>query len=102
MGAHSDICKFVKGHFPATVTKEHKENIYSIVSLDCDLYWPMKAGLDFFYPLLSKGGILLIHDYSSTLWCGVKKAVDNFCAEVNENIILIPDKSGSAFIRKSK
>ena len=102
IGTPSMACSFVKGRFPDSIMKQHKENTYSIVSLDCDLYEPMKAGLDFFYPLMSRGGIILIHDYSSALWQGVKKAVDDFLIEADEYLILMPDKSGSAFIRKSK
>lgn len=102
LGKSQDSCFFVKGYFPSTITDEHKQNKYSVVSIDCDLYEPMKAGLDFFYPRMSKGGLFLLHDYSSNHWDGAKKAIDEFCSENHENIILMPDKSGSAFIRKSK
>jgi hypothetical protein len=102
IGTSSEVCKFVKGYFPHTVTDEHRATTFSIVSIDCDLYEPMKAGLEFFYPLLSKGGLFLLHDYSSTLWDGSKKAIDEFCTKNEEYLILMPDKSGSAYIRKSK
>lgn len=101
IGENADACVFVKGYFPSSITQIHQDNKYSIVSLDCDLYEPMKAGLDFFYPLLSEGGLLLIHDYSSLCWDGSKKAVDEFCKKFNEHVVLMPDKSGSAFIRKT-
>jgi len=101
IGAPSAICEFVKGYFPGTITALHKRRQYAIVSLDCDLYEPMKAGLEFFYPLMPKGALLLIHDYSSLHWDGSKKAVDEFCKARNEYAILLPDKSGSALIRKS-
>ena len=102
IGQASDRCLFVKGYFPDTVSEEHKSKTYAIVSLDCDLYAPMKAGLEFFYPRMPQGGLLLIHDYSSGFWDGTKKATDEFCAVIGERVILMPDKSGSAFIRKSK
>ena len=73
-----------------------------MVSLDCDLYAPTKAGLEFFYPLMEKHGIFLLHDYSSLHWEGSKRAIDEFCELNNEKLILIPDKSGSAFFRKNK
>jgi len=102
IGPSVDVCRFVKGYFPATVTEEHRGCKYSVVSLDCDLYEPMKAGLDFFYPRMSKGGVLLLHDYSGVFWAGAKKAIDEFCAAHDEYVVLIPDKAGSAFIRKTK
>jgi hypothetical protein len=61
----------------------------------------MKAGLEFFYPRLAPGGLLLLHDYSSGCFPGAKQAVDEFAKTIPENIVLQPDKSGTAIIRKS-
>jgi O-methyltransferase len=47
-----------------------------------------------------KGGFLVMHDYSSLWWDGVEKAVDEFFAVKPEKVIPIPDKSGTAVIRK--
>lgn len=101
IGEHVNVCDFVKGHFPETVNENHKNQKFSIVSLDCDLYDPTKAGLDFFYPRMNLGGIFFLHDYSNIYWTGSKKAIDEFLKLNNEKLILIPDKSGSAFFRKS-
>lgn len=102
VGYKNSGCHYVAGLFPGSITTEAEAKTYAAVSLDCDLYKPMKAGLDFFYPRMSKGGVFFIHDYSSQLWNGTKLAVDEFCARTGEYIVLMPDKSGSAFIRKSK
>jgi hypothetical protein len=102
LGEDSQCCHFVKGHFPASLSEVHEARRYAVVSLDCDLYAPMKAGLNVFYPLMSTGGILLLHDYSSQYWDGAKLAIDEFCKEVGEFVILMPDKSGSAFLRKTR
>jgi hypothetical protein len=101
IGDYSIVCEFVKGHFPDSASDEHKTKKYSVVSLDCDLYAPMIAGLNYFYPLMPHGALFLLHDYSSLYWNGAKQAIDEFCQENNEYVVLIPDKSGSAFIRKS-
>ena len=97
-----NVASYIKGYFPDTIEEIHRSTKYSIVSLDCDLYEPTKAGLSFFYPLMSKGGIIFLHDYSSMFWDGSKKAIDDFCKANNEFVILMPDKSGSAFIRKTQ
>ena len=94
--------KFVKGYFPDTVADDFRAQRFAVVSLDCDLYAPMKNGLEFFYPRMEQGAILLLHDYSGGSWEGAKRAIDEFCAATGEHLILIPDKSGSAFIRKSQ
>jgi len=101
IGENDHACIYVKGFFPGTLTDDHKARQYAIVSLDCDLYAPTKAGLEFFYARMPKGGIFFLHDYSSLHWNGSKLAIDEFCKETGEQIILMPDKSGSAFLRRS-
>jgi Macrocin-O-methyltransferase (TylF) len=94
--------EYVKGYFPDTIGEGHRERRYAVVSLDCDLYAPMKAGLEFFYPRMSKGALFLLHDYSGGVWSGCVKAVDEFCAASGEQVVLMPDAAGSAIIRKAK
>ena len=102
IGECANVCEFNKGYFPSTIQDHHRQSRFSLVSLDCDLYEPMKEGLKFFYPLMSKGGIFFLHDYSSNCWPGAKLAIDEFCRESEENLILIADLAGSAFFRKTK
>jgi hypothetical protein len=102
IGADDQHCIYVKGFFPDTITDDHRARQYAVVSLDCDLYAPTKAGLEFFYERMPKGGLFLLHDYSSLHWNGSKLAIDEFCKAKEEYIILMPDKSGSAFFRKTR
>jgi Macrocin-O-methyltransferase (TylF) len=97
-----DSVFYIKGYFPASITNAASDRRYAVVHLDCDLYEPMKAGLEFFYPRLSHGGLLIMHDYSSLFWDGAKKAIDEYMPRTTANLILIPDKSGTAMIRKSR
>jgi O-methyltransferase len=92
--------KFVKGYFPDTQDQIPIDARFAFVHIDCDLYKPLKAGLEFFYPRLVKGGFLVMHDYSSLYWDGVEKAVDDFFADKSEAVIPIPDVAGTAVIRK--
>jgi len=94
-----DTCEFLKGYFPESIPDYLDKEKFAVVSLDCDLYKPMKAGLTWFYPRMQNGAIFLLHDYSSRVWEGSKKAIDEFCSETKQQVILLPDKSGSAFIR---
>lgn len=87
------ICK---GYFPDTA-KDIEEK-FAFVSLDADLYLPTLEGLKFFYPRLSKGGYILVHDYNSTQFKGVKKAVNDFAKDKEINIIPLCDLHGSAVI----
>lgn len=87
---------FCKGYFPDTA--KNTEEKFAFVSLDADLYLPTYEGLKFFYPRLSKGGCILLHDYNSTQFRGVKKAVSDYAKDNEINIIPLCDLHGSAVI----
>lgn len=69
----------IKGKFPESA-KPIKEDFgiakltYAFVHIDVDIYKSTKDTLEYFLPRMSKGGIILIHDYPAH--DGVKKAVD--------------------------
>ena len=102
IGPAWSVCRLAPGHFPDSIEPEHTTSKFAVVSIDCDLYEPMKAGLAFFYPRMARGGLLLLHDYSSLHWAGARRAIDEFCVATGELPILMPDKSGSAIIRRSR
>jgi hypothetical protein len=98
----NDSCTtYVPGFFPESVTPAAEAATYAVVHLDCDLYAPTRAALEFFYPRLSSGGVLLVHDYASGIWPGVTQALDEWRAVSGELLVLLPDKSGTAIIRKT-
>jgi hypothetical protein len=102
VGGARASCFYVKGRFPDSIEPALRSRRYALVSLDCDLYEPMKAGLEFFYQRMPRGAIFFLHDYSSLQWNGAKRAIDEFCAGSGEFVVLMPDKSGSAFLRKAR
>jgi len=91
---------FHPGYFPTTaIGLEDKK--FAFVHLDADLYLPTIEGLKFFYPRLSPGGVIIVHDYNH-IWEGIKKAFDEFMPTVPESLIELPDWKGSAMIVKNK
>lgn len=48
---HKENCIVRKGFFPETA--KGIEDTFAFVSIDCDLYAPIKSGLEYFYPRLS-------------------------------------------------
>jgi hypothetical protein len=96
-----EAVRFVPGRFPESIPSDMLMSRFCLVHVDCDLYEPAKAGLKFFYPRLSPGGLLVVHDYANPYWPGIKCAVDEFCSGISERPIVIGDKSGTAMIRKS-
>jgi hypothetical protein len=97
----SENITFVKGFFPQSTSNMKLPEAIAFGHIDCDLYDPVKAGLELFFPRLSPGGMLIFHDYASGHWPGVKRAVDEFFADKPEKPVIIPDKSGSAIVRKT-
>lgn len=93
--------KYIKGYFPDTTVEISNQTMFAFVHLDCDLYKPTSEGLEYFYPRLVPGGMLVIHDYYSGYWPGVKKAVDEYLLDKSESLIHIPDKSGTVALRKT-
>lgn len=91
-------CIVKKGFFPDTA--EGLEDSFALVSLDTDLFDPIYYGLCYFYPRLNPGGYILVHDYNSEGYKGVKEAVRKFCWEQNINFIPIPDSAGSGIISR--
>jgi O-methyltransferase len=90
----------VPGYFPETVQPCLHEH-FAMVHLDLDLYKPTQAALQFFYPRLSPGGVILIHDYNEK-WDGIRKAVDEFVATVPECPVFVPDLEGTCMIVKNR
>lgn len=75
---------FCKGLFPDSAD-QIKNKTFSFVHLDVDIYKSTLDCLYFFYPRMSKGGVIISHDY--TVATGVKKAFDDFFKDKPEPII---------------
>ncbi len=73
-----------KGIFP-TNTEKFEKSLFSLVHLDVDVLESTHACLEFFYPKMSKGGVIVTHDYQSA--SGVRRAFDYFFSDKPEIII---------------
>ena len=91
---------FHQGYFPET-TRGLENELFALVSMDADLYNPTKAGLEYFYPRLSPGGVIIVHDYNPD-WPGIMKAVDDFAAGIPVPVVPVADVDSSVMIVKPK
>lgn len=57
------------------------EGRWSFVHIDVDLYEPTYASLEYFYPRLSHGGVMICDDYGAPLFPGAYRAWNRFCDE---------------------
>lgn len=85
-----------KGIFPQETGHLVKDERFSFVHLDVDIYNTTKDCLEFFYPRMSKGGVILSHDYTTAP--GVRKAFDDFFKDKPE-IILEPSRSQALVVK---
>lgn len=90
--------QYYKGWIPDRFP-EVKNKKFSFVHIDVDLYRPIKDALDFFYPRLEKGGIIVLDDYGMSQFPGAKKAVDEFLKKENPDLFFW-HPFGGAFIKK--
>ncbi len=98
--ADTALVSFYPGYFPDT-TKSLTEKTFALVHIDADLYLPTIEALKFFYPKVSAGGVLIIHDYNHT-WDGIKKAIDEFMDTIPESLVEVADWQGSVMIIKNR
>ena len=89
---------FHAGFFPESIPVELKDRRFAFVHVDLDLHAPVKAALEFFYERVSRGAIIVVHDYNA--WFGARKAVDDFFKAKPEIPLPMPDRSGSVVIVK--
>ncbi len=95
---YSENCIVKKGRFPEIM--ENVKDKFCFVSLDMDLYQPTYAALHYFYPQLSHGGYIFIHDCRNLEYIGSRKAVMDFCDEMSIGYVPLQDQWGSAVITK--
>jgi O-methyltransferase len=88
------------GYVPDTLAGLEDER-FAFVLLDLDLLEPTRASLEFFYPRLSPGGYLVMHDYNNpeSDWA-CKRALDAFLEDRPERLVELGDVWGSALIRR--
>lgn len=67
----------------------------SLALIDCDLNQSVTDALNIVFPLLSRGAIVMIHDYAHPLLPGVKPAVDAFMYREG---VLKPNTSGASTV----
>lgn len=89
------------GYVPDSLQEVAGES-FALVLLDLDLLEPTRASLEFFYPRLSPGGYLIMHDYNNpeSEWA-CKRAFDAFLADKPEQLTEWGDVWGSASIRRA-
>lgn len=87
-----------KGWFPQTAFDLEDEK-FALVYMDACLYQPTFTGLEFFFPRMSQGGVILLNGYENVKYGGIHKAVEDMEAKYGAFLILpLGDLQGSVMI----
>lgn len=76
------LAEYYVGWIPYTFS-QLEEHTYRFVHVDVDTPTPTVASLEYFYPRMSTGGIIVCDDYGSKIWEGLKEAVDTWVTRNN-------------------
>jgi O-methyltransferase len=82
---------FHKGIFPGTTVEMPNDAEFCFVHLDADIYESTLSGLEYFYPRLKKGGVLISHDYATISCPGVRKAFEEYFADKDDDVVRLWD-----------
>jgi O-methyltransferase len=91
------FCQLVQGWIPDTfpVAADHR---FRLVHIDVDLYEPTLASLQFFYPRLNPGGLIVLDDHGFANCPGARQAALEYFAGQPDPVIDLA--TGQGFILK--
>lgn len=93
-----DFVRLYKGWIPERFP-EVEDRRFKLVHIDVDLYRPYVDSIEFFYPRLLDGGVMVFDDYASAGFPGARKAVDELAQRFNPSLTLAFPLSGSVWIK---
>ncbi|MCD8133399.1 MAG: class I SAM-dependent methyltransferase [Clostridiales bacterium] len=99
---YPEKARLIAGYFPDSVSGGLSDEMgeLALVSLDPDLGEPVYQGLRFFYPRLAAGGYIVLHDYNSLQFPGVRRAARRYCEENGLFVVPLMDLHGTAVFIK--
>lgn len=99
-GYPTDRIRYIAGKVEDTLPVTRPQQI-ALLRLDTDWYESTRCELEFLFPLLSPGGVLIIDDYGH--WQGCRRAVDDYFAATGQAIHLARmDYTGRIGIKQAR
>lgn len=103
--ARKNLSEFDHGHFYRgwipTRFDEVAERRFCLVHLDVDLFDPTLATLEFFYPRMNAGGLMICDDSGLSKCPGARLAMEEFFAKRTEPLIDLPTGQQFVIVRPS-
>jgi len=82
-----------KGWIPQGFDK-NAQDVFSFVHIDVDLHQPTLDSLAYFYPRMSRHGVILCDDYGFETCPGARKAFDDFFKAIGNIVLHLPTGQG--------
>jgi len=89
-----------RGWFEKTIPQFIINEPIALLRLDADWYDSTMICLDYFFPHIAKGGMIIIEDYY--IWEGCSKAVHDFLSKTKSNHTIHESRGGICFIKNYK
>ena len=96
--AEFDFLDFYPGWIP-TRFPEVADRRFILVHVDVDLYKPYHDCIEFFFPRLVEGGVMVFDDYGLTQFPGAKTAVDQLLDSLCPSFFYKIPTGGAFFIK---
>ena len=90
--------KFYKGWIPDRF-KEVENKKFQFVHIDVDLYQPTFDSIEFFFPRLVEGGVIVCDDYNICQFGGCKEAIDNYLKDKKVSLFYESSFGGCVIIK---
>lgn len=88
-------CEFHIGFMPATFAEVAEVTGYSLVHVDVDIYTSVRDCIEWFWPRLVSGGVIVFDDYGFYPYReAARRAVDEFMGDVPESVLALPTGQG--------
>ncbi len=88
-----------EGSFETAFAQAPERN-YFFVNMSCKLHSSHLAALEYFYPRMAPGGVILFDDYLDKSFPMARAAVDEFLADKPETICQLQSGEGSSTFRR--
>jgi O-methyltransferase len=85
--------RLVRGKVPDTLATVEIDRV-SYLSLDMNIALPERAALEFFWPKLVPGALVVLDDYAQKPYEEQKRAIDEFAADREITILTLPTGQG--------
>lgn len=95
-GYPSERVHFHRGRVEETIPAQAPQEI-ALLRLDTDWYASTRHELEHLYHRVPSGGVVLFDDYAH--WEGSREAVDQFLAQTDERLLLVPMATGRIAVK---